>query len=233
MLKRAKLSHDKPEAVRRDLQIEIPLESAVELPLPGATRKMVNRIGATAHFHMTTPKIITDVADITESLKITHGEELLHYDSGSHDPERLFIFATPNLGVLRELWEMVLQRHLFYITRCFLSSIHNPQWSLAYKHLHISWGLRTTPEQETYSRLFKALNLNPSSVTIDFEIAVRKAFKQISTDVQISLCYFHFCHSLLRHVQNQGKNYGMGKPKIYIGNLWVWLLPLLSCRPKM
>ena len=38
-----------------------------------------------------------------------------------------------------------------------------------------------------------------------FEIAVRNAFKQISIDVQISFCYFHFCQSLLRHVQNQGK----------------------------
>ena len=101
---RAKLSHDKPEAIRRELQIEFLLESAVELPLPGATRKMVNRIRATAHFHMPTPKILTDVADIPESLKITHGgEEFLYYDSGSHDPARLLIFATSsNLGVLED-----------------------------------------------------------------------------------------------------------------------------------
>ena len=99
----AKLSHDKPEAVRRELQIEFPLDCAVELPLPGATRKMVNRIRATAHFHKSTPKIVTDVADIPESLQSTHGgEEFLYYDSGSHDPERLLIFATPsNLGVQR------------------------------------------------------------------------------------------------------------------------------------
>ena len=94
---RAKLSHDKPEAVRRELQIEFPLESAVELRLPGATRKMVNRIRATAHFHMPTPKILTDVSDIPERLKITHGrEEFLFFDSGSHYPERLLIFATPS-----------------------------------------------------------------------------------------------------------------------------------------
>ena len=47
------------------------------------------------------------------------------------------------------LWEIVLRRHLFYITRCFLSSIHNSRWSLAHKHSHNSSGLRTTPEQET------------------------------------------------------------------------------------
>ena len=49
---------------------------------------------------MPTPKKLTDVGDIPESLKIIHGEEFLYYDSGSHDPERLLIFATPsNLGV--------------------------------------------------------------------------------------------------------------------------------------
>ena len=68
-------------------------------------------------------------------------------------------------------------------------------------------------KQETCSRLFKELNLNPSSVTIDFEIAVRNAFKQISTDVQLSFCYFHFCQSLLRHVQNQGKKLRYGEAK--------------------
>ena len=53
---------------------------------------------------MPMPKILTDVADKPESLKITHGgEEFLYYDSGSHDPERLLIFATPwNLGVLED-----------------------------------------------------------------------------------------------------------------------------------
>ena len=72
---RAKSSHDKPKAIRRELQIESPLESAVELPLPGATRKMVNRIRATAHFHMATSKMLTDVADMPESLRSTHGGE--------------------------------------------------------------------------------------------------------------------------------------------------------------
>ena len=100
---------------------------------------------------------------------------------------------------------MVQWRHLFYITRCFLSSRHNSRWSLAHKYLHSSSGLCTTPEQETYSRLFKALSLNPSSVTIDFEMAVRNALKQTATNFQISFYYFHFCQSLLRHVQNQGK----------------------------
>ena len=189
---RAKLSHDKPKAVRRELQIEFPLESAVELPLPGATRKMVIRIRATAHFHMPTPKILADVADIPESLKVTHGgEEFLHYDSGSHDPERLLIFARPsNLGVLdfSERWycdgTFSTSPDVFYQ----VYTIHG-EVSLTNTYIiPLVYALLPNKKQETYSRLFKALILNASSVTIDFEIAVRNALKQISTDVQISFC---------------------------------------------
>ena len=50
-----------------------------------------------------------------------------------------------------------------------------------------------------------------SKMTIDFEIAVRNDLKQISTNVQISFYYFHFCQSLLRHVQNQGKKSRYGE----------------------
>ena len=47
-------------------------------------------------------------------------------------------------------------------------------------------------EQVNFSRLFKALNLGASSVTIDFEIAVNNALKQIASDGEISLCCFDF-----------------------------------------
>ena len=34
---------------------------------------------------------------------------------------------------------------------------------------------------------------------------------KLTTDVQISFCYFHFCQSLLRHVQNQSKKSRYGE----------------------
>ena len=176
---------------------------------------MVNRTKATAHFHMPTPKRLTDVADIPRSLKITHGgEKFLYYDSGSDDPERLLIFAKPsNLGVLEdsERWycdgTFSTSPDIFYQ----LYTIHG-EVSLTNTYIIPPvYALLPNKKQETYSGLFKALNLNPSSVTNDFEMAVRNALKQFSTDVQISFCYFHFCQSLLRHVQNQGKTSRYGE----------------------
>ena len=98
----AKWSQQKTKAIRRELQIEFFLESGVDFQCWMKPQELLNPIWATAHFHMPTPKILTDVADIPDNLKITHGEEeLLYYDSESHGPETLFNFATPsNLGIL-------------------------------------------------------------------------------------------------------------------------------------
>ena len=158
---------------------------------------------------MPTPKILTDVADIPESLKITHGgEEFLYYDSGSQDPEKLLIYATPSyLGVLEDSERWYCDGS-FYTSRVVFYQVYTIHGEVALTNTYIIplvYALLPNKKQETYSRLFKALNLSASSITIDFEIAVRNALKQISTDVQISFCYVHFCQSLLRHVQNQGK----------------------------
>ena len=175
---------------------------------------MVTRIRTRAYFHLPTPKILTDAADIPESLKITHGgEEFLYYHSESHDSERPLIFATPsNLRVLQdsERWycdgTFSTSPNVFYQ----IYTIHG-EVSLAKTYKIPMVHALPNKKQETYSRLFKALNLNPSSVTIDFEVAVRNALEQIYTVVQISFYYFHFCQSLLRHARNEGRKSRYGE----------------------
>ena len=167
---------------------------------------MVNRIRITAHFYMLTPKTLTDVADILEGLKIAHGgEEFLYYDSGSHDPERLLILATPsNFGVLEDSERWYCDGTFSTSTNVFYEvySIHGEDSLTNTYRGPLVYALLPNKKQGTNSRFFKALNLNPSSVTIDFEIAERNALMQSSTDLQIVFCYFPFCQSLLRHVQN-------------------------------
>ena len=61
---RAQSSHDKPERLRRELQKDLPIESALELPVAESTRKMVNRVRRAAEEHKPTPKTLPDVGDI-------------------------------------------------------------------------------------------------------------------------------------------------------------------------
>ena len=114
--------------------------------------------------------------------------DFLYYDSASHDQERLLFFATPsNLGVLEDSTR-------WYCDGTFCTSpdvfyqvykIHG-EVSLTNTHIiPLVHAQLPNKKQETYSRLLKALNFNPSSVTIDFQTAQRNALKQISTDVQI------------------------------------------------
>ena len=101
---RAQSSHDKPESLRRELQKDFPVESALELPVAESTRKMVNRVRKAAEEHMPTPKTLPDVGDVPRVLTTTHEVEFfLHFDSGAHDKERVLIFATScNLETLED-----------------------------------------------------------------------------------------------------------------------------------
>ena len=67
------------------------------------------------------------------------------------------------------------------------------------------YALLPNKKQDTYSRLFEVLQLKTCEITMDFEIAARNAIKQHNPAVDSSYCYFHFCQSLLRKVQIQGK----------------------------
>ena len=99
----------------------------VELPLPGATRKMVSCIRATAHFDMPTRKVLNYVADIPDSLKITHGwNEFLYYDSGSHYRKKLLIFPIKsNLSVLEDSERWYCDNTFSTSVEVFLSIIYN------------------------------------------------------------------------------------------------------------
>ena len=92
--------------------------------------------------------------------------------------------------------------------------LRRPMFPIKYKQILVTSRSQTftlflllrNKKQRNSSELFKALILNPSCITIDFEIPVRNAFKQMSIDVEASFCYFNFCLSLL---QNRGNNCGI------------------------
>ena len=134
--------------------------------------------------------------------------------SGSHDRDRLLIFATPsNLGVLEDS-ERWYCNGTFSTSADVIYQVYTIHGQVSLTNTYITplvYALLPIKKKETYIRLFQAPNLKPSTVTTDFEIAVSNAFNQLSTDVQISFCYFNFCQSLLRHVQNQSKKSRYGE----------------------
>lgn len=61
----------------------------------------------------------------------------------------------------------------------------------------------------TYNTIFSKLKeaeplLNPRHIMVDFEMAAINAAESIFTQSTIKGCYFHFCQSIYRHVQEYG-----------------------------
>ena len=46
---------------------------------------------------------------------------------------------------------------------------------------------------------------SPTTVVMDFEMALKNAFEEeLDDDTTIKMCYFHFCQSLWRKIQELG-----------------------------
>lgn len=59
----------------------------------------------------------------------------------------------------------------------------------------------------TYKRLIVELkklqpNIKPSSIMMDFEVALHNAFEELFENVRIRGCFFHFCQCVWRKIQN-------------------------------
>lgn len=65
--------------------------------------------------------------------------------------------------------------------------------------------LSVNRKQEMYEEVFKYLrdkfHLQPKSLTTDFELASRNAFKKVFPDILLKGCHFHFTQSLIKKVK--------------------------------
>ncbi len=81
------------------------------------------------------------------------------------------------------------------------------------RHLPLVYCLLPNKRQETYQRVFQLLekvrvnlqlDLLPSLLVSDFELAIMNAARSIFPSASIKGCYFHFCQAILRKIQELG-----------------------------
>jgi len=139
------------------------------------------------------------------------GKPFLLYDSYSQNQEipRILIFSTT------ENLDMMVDCEHLYIDGTFTSSpsifyqlytIHGVQYSNV---LSSVFALLPNKTEEIYIRLFKKIlelrpELNPTSIMLDYEQATINAVKKVLPQTEINGCFFHFCQSIWRHIQNTG-----------------------------
>jgi hypothetical protein len=103
------------------------------------------------------------------------------------------------------------------------------------------WCLLPDKQGATYVRLFQLLsqeavhrnwNLQPATVHIDFEQAVMQAVQTVF-GIQPTGCMFHFCQSILRHVQQTGLQaayYSNNPPEV---RKWIRRIMALALVPPL
>lgn len=75
------------------------------------------------------------------------------------------------------------------------------------KTLPMVYCLTSKKDEQTYERIFNFLkerNLNPTSISVDFERAVINSIKKIYPDTIVYGCFFHFGQCLWRKIQSLG-----------------------------
>jgi hypothetical protein len=87
-----------------------------------------------------------------------------------------------------------------------LYTIHSVQYSNV---LPSVYALLPNKTEEIYIRLFKKIvelkpELNPLSIMLDYEQAAINAVKKVFPQTTINGCFFHFCQSVRRHIQDTG-----------------------------
>ena len=141
----------------------------------------------------------------------TTGDAFLLAEDGVDD--KLVIFATEaNLRRMAEAEVLYVDGtfhicpHIFYQVFTIHAVVHSI-------HIPLAYCLLPNKRQETYERVFLLLEqkvaemdleLVPTAVVSDFELAIMQAAKTVFPAVSSKGCYFHLCQALIRKLQQLG-----------------------------
>ncbi len=137
-------------------------------------------------------------------------QELVLFDSGRDDPNRIIILGNQDLvqkldqaseyfvdGTFDVCPEMYCQLYSFH---CKIGSNYPP----------CLYALLPNKEEITYDRLLDAVinrvmtNPNPTRILVDFEQAALNSFRRHFPNAEISGCYFHLTQCIVRKVGSLG-----------------------------
>ncbi|KAF0985398.1 hypothetical protein HZS_7879, partial [Henneguya salminicola] len=124
------------------------------------------------------------IPDTYRFYEVTPGrmEEFLMWDSGEQDEARILIFGWQSNSEWSHLIEKLNVDGTFSLAPNFFSQIYVIMATRGGFVLPVSYALLPNKEGRTYRRLLEAIkelwpNLNPSSISIDFEQAAIGAFR--------------------------------------------------------
>ena len=128
-------------------------------------------------------------------------------DSGYLDPERVIIFATEKNMKLLSTYKSWFVDGTFEVAPLIYKQMFNISINIGGKILPMLYTLLPNKQEAIYLKLFKMIkdypNIQPNEVTMDFELASMNAVVSAWPNVNILLCWFHYCQSLWRNIQQK------------------------------
>ena len=139
-----------------------------------------------------------------------HERQLLRYDSGSNDSNRILIFYSDlGLKVLARSNQIYGDGTFDTVARIFfqLYSIHADVFGYTFPCIYALCLRKTrTTHEHIYSHLIESssgtiLNFSPESIMVDFEVAAINVIKNKFPNSVIKGCLFHVNQSLWSKIQ--------------------------------
>lgn len=206
---RAQTTLDQPQQILGNTLAAIPDAVAAELPIFNSIRRNIRRQRKDAGIALPVPGTRADLPfPIPDEYTTTNdGLPFLRYDSG--DQERILIFATDaKLNLLENHGDWFIDGTFDAVPLIYtqLFTIHA---RVEGKVLPCVFVLLPSKTQVCYTTTIRQLhtinpNLNPTTVLIDFELAIKNALETVFPGVIVSGCFFHFSQNIWRRVQASG-----------------------------
>lgn len=206
---RAETSNDTSRQILAGELIGISESASVNLPSMNAMRRNIRAARQDRNIPPQ-PVNIVAIPDIPQEYQITeNGEQFLLFDSGSGDPERIIIFASP-LGINQlatsEHWfadgTFKVCPEVFYQ----LYTVHAEQGGRIFPCV---FALLPNKTEVTYTRFFREIfrvidgNI-PEDILCDFERAAMNGITNNQPQVDIKGCFYHLCANVWKHIQSLG-----------------------------
>ena len=185
------------------------------MPQASAVKKQAQRARRQADPRPQAPKTLSDVQLQNSDCLSLMEESMLLHDNMDND-NRIILFGTQTCVQALEKsssWGIdgtfdscpQLFSQLVTIHAEFNSSNLNDNNVWAFPCL---WVLLTSKEQSAYESLLSIITtfgaFCPDNIMVDFELGLRNALSRAFPATKIDGCYFHFCQSLMRHVNDLG-----------------------------
>ncbi len=206
----AQNTQDRPQQILGNALRAIPDAVAADLPALGTIRRNIRRQRRAVGNVLPVPATRAALPNpLPQEYTTTNaGDPFLRYDSG--DQDRILIFATDERLALLENNDHWFIDGTFDAVPLIYTQLFTIHARLpGGKIIPCVYVFLPNKTQVSYTETLRQVhtlnpNLNPHTVLIDFELAIKNALETVFPGVIMKGCYFHFTRNIWKRIQSNG-----------------------------